>query len=183
MYKPIYNKDAVKEFFEYLVMSYQKSLKKGKAKEKLSEHIEKVKELSTTKKSSKKNIEQEFKKLEKHLADVIALEKGMLGKKEEPQVAEELKERIKKLEQKLKEHNSVKKERQKKIEKLEERIKSKAGGETSIITQKSANIETIALRNKLYDLEEKYYDLKAKGIPESKLKIIKNKIEKLKQKL
>ena len=179
----IYNKDAVKEFFEYLVKSYQKSIKKGEAKEKLGEHIEKVKELSTSKKSSKKKIEQEFKKLEKHLADVIALEKGMLGKKEDPKIAEELKERINKLEQKLKEHNSMKKERQKKIKKLEQRIKSKAEGKTGIITEKAANIETIALRDRLYDLEEKYHDLKEKGIPESKLKLIKIKIEKLKQKL
>lgn len=180
----IYDKDSAKEFFRHLTNAYQKYEETGKAKEKLDTHIEKVKELSLNKKTPNKKITQEFKKLEKMILDVIALEKGILARGDEKDISQEVKDRIIELEQKFEKYTKMIEGRQQKVKELEQKIKTKITEKKPVGTiDHATNVKTIELRNKLYDLEEKYDSLKAKGIPKSKLKIIEDKIKKLKEKI
>lgn len=184
MDQQIYDKDSAKEFFRHLTNAYQKYEETGKAKERLDTHIEKVKELSLNKKTPKKKIMQEFKKLEKLILEVIALERGILARGDERDISQEVKDRIIELEQKFEKYTKMIEGRQQKVKELEQKIKTKITEKKPVGTRDHAtNVKTIELRNKLYDLEEKYDSLKAKGIPKSKLKIIEDKIKKLKEKI
>lgn len=179
-----YDSKKVREFFEHIVKAYKKYEEKGKAKEKLDKHIEKIKILSLDKKSSKKRIEEEFKQLEQQIADVVALEKGIITRKDYKEVGKEVKSRILSLEKKLEKYTRLIEGRRDKIRKLEKKIKERAK-ELPVIPIKRPKLRlnedsTIKLRNQLYDLEEKYHDLKIQGYSEKELKKIKDKIKKLK---
>lgn len=184
MDQQIYDKDSAKEFFRHLTNAYQKYEKTGEAKEKLDTHIKKVKELSLNKKTPKKKIMQEFKKLEKLILEVIALERGILARGDERNINQEVKDRIMELEQKFEKYTKMIEGRQQKVKELEQKIKTRTIDKKTVVPKdEESNVRTIELRNKLYDLEEKYDSLKAKGIPKSKLKIIEDKIKKLKEKI
>jgi chromosome segregation ATPase len=182
-----YDNEKAREFFKHIVKAYDRYEEKNKAKEKLGKHIEKIKILSLDKKTSKKRIEDEFKQLEQQIADVVALEKGIITRKDYKEVSKEVKTRILALERKLERYTQLIEGRREKIRKLEKKIKEKAT-ELPIIPIKRPKLSlnedlTIKLRNQLYDLEEKYHDLKVDGYPEKDLKKIKDKIKKLKQKI
>ena len=193
MDEQIYDKGKAKHFFNHLVKSYQKFEEKEKAHEQLGKQIEKIKELSYSQ-PSKRSVEGAFKRLERLMEEVISLEKDILNKGDQKNISEEVKERIQELEEKLDKYTSLIEGRKKKVKALEEKIKKKLDSEKlkesqikemhEQITQKKEKItsdKTIALRNKLYDLEERYYELKTQGVPESRLKLIKEKIKKLKE--
>ena len=174
----IYNEDITKDFLRHLAKAYSKHQKNKNTKKNLDKHINKVKDLFLDKKTSKKKITQEFQKLEKQIENVIALEKGILAKHEEQNINKEVKQRIKELEKKFNKYTALIEGRQEKIKRLEKKITKKTSEKPKITdTQKTE------LRNLLYDLEEKYDDLKAKGVPQKKLKTIKDKIKKLKAKV
>ncbi len=167
-----YEKDKTKEFFRHLGKAYIKYEEKEKAIEKLDEHIEKAKFLSLGKKTPKKKVESEFKKLERQILEVIALERNMLTKSDRRKMSEDFKDRIAELEKKFEKYTDLVLERQKKLKKIEDKIDKRTGDDRKIW-----------LRDKLFDLEEKYHDLKEKGAPASKLKIIEGRIKKLKDKI
>jgi len=179
-----YDSDKAREFFGYLVKSYKKNIEKNQAKEKLNKHIETIKILSLDKKTSKKRINEEFEKLEQQIADVVMLEKGIISRKDYKEVGKEVKSRILSLEKKLEKYTDLIEGRREKIKKLEKKIKERVK-EVPVKKEKRPKLKinedaTIKLRNQLYDMEEKYHDLKVDGYSETQLKKIKDKIKKLK---
>jgi hypothetical protein len=186
----IYDSGRVKNFFEHLALAYKKYEKKGFAKEKLNQHLEKVKNLALDKKASKRKIESNFKLLEQQIQNAISIEKEMLSKGDNKLLNKELKSRISSLEDKLDKYTKLIQGRKQRIKKLEIKIKKaarnypkKAKSKTlrAIIIENKA--DDAGLRNKLLELEERYYDLKLEGFSEQQLKHIKEKIKKLKGKV
>ncbi|TKJ17741.1 hypothetical protein CEE44_04375 [Candidatus Woesearchaeota archaeon B3_Woes] len=184
MDQQIYNKDISKEFFKSLANAYHKYEKTDKAKERLNKHVEKVKELSLNKKTPKKKITQEFKRLEKLILEVISLERGILARGDEKDISQEVKDRIIELEEKFEKYTKMIEGRQQKVKELEKKIKTKMKEDKAKgIVDPVTNTKNIELKNILYDLEEKYEKLKSRGIPKSKLKVIEDKINRLKEKI
>ena len=184
MDQQIYNKDSSKEFFRSLTKAYQKYEKTDKAKVRLDKHVEKVKELSLNKKTPEKKITQEFKKLEKLILEVINLERGILARGDQKDISQEVKDRIIELEGKFEKYTMMIEGRQQKVKDLERKIKTKMKEDKEKgIVDPVTNTKNIELKNILYDLEEKYEKLKLSGIPTSKLKVIEDKIKKIKEKL
>ncbi len=183
-----FDKSASKEFFKHLVIAYNKKQRLEKSKERLNQYIEKAKKVSADRTASKKKVEQEFKKLEKQIKEVIELEQGIL-KKSHGKESKEIKSRIEVLEKKIDKYTNLIESRRDRIKKLEDKIKHKVPEEGKIRLEtpiaprikKVTDSKTLELRNKLFDLQEKYYELKTQGIPKSKLKIIEQKIKKLKE--
>ena len=215
-----------REFFKHLVKAYKKHEKKEKAKKRLDSHLEKVKELSSNKKFSKKKIELEFKMLEKRISEVIELEKGIINRGEEKNLNKEVKKRLNQLEKNFDNYTEKIEGREKKVKELEKKIKDKITIEkepakendkrsrsdevlerpiaikeplikdtkkdkgksekkkkTKEINYKKEKDKAIELKHKLFDLEEAHYNLKSEGVPKHKLKKIKTKIKKLKEKI
>jgi small-conductance mechanosensitive channel len=188
----VYDNNKVKDFFEKLVLASQKIQKKDFAKQKLSTHFEKVKQLALDKNASKKRIESNFKILEQHINDALNLEQEMLAKGDNKLLNKELKQRIRSLEEKFDKYTKLIQGRKQKIKDLELKIKRTTKRYEKHPYSKPKNLKAIiidntkdnyALKNKLFALEEKYYDLKVNGVPESQLKPIKEKINSLKAKL
>lgn len=174
-----YDKDKVQEFFWYLTKAYKKYQEKEKARGRLTQHIEKIKELSS-KKISKQRAKEEFKKLEKLLVEVIMLEKSIISKGENLTYTDSIKYRIKELDKKLDRYLEVIASRRVRMKKLDEKIKKSDSSRMVIIDKKPRKS---GLRSRLLDLEEKYYELKLDKAPKDKLIIIENKIKKLKEKI
>jgi hypothetical protein len=178
----LYDNDKAVVFLKHLAKSYIKSEKSGKSKKKLEDHFIKVKEVSLGKKSSKKKIELEFKRLDKLIKETVSLEKSSLSKNS-TDVNTEIKKKIDELEHKFEKYISLIENRKEKIKKLEKKVKSKAKEEEKSLKITSDANEKHKLKNILFDLEQKYYDLKEKGLSQSKLKLIEFRIKKIKLKL
>jgi small-conductance mechanosensitive channel len=188
----VYDISKVKDFLEKLALAYNKHQKKGYAKQKLDTHFEKVKNLALEKNASKRRIESNFKILEQHINDVLKLEKEMLSKGDNKVMTKELKQRIGSLEEKFDKYTKLIQGRKKHIKDLERKIKRTTKIYERYPHAKKRNLSAIiidetkdnsSLKNKLYALEEKYYELKINGTPESQLKNIKEKIDKIKSRL
>lgn len=188
----VYDPAKVKDFFEHLILAYKKHERKGFAKQELDNHLEKVKKLAFDKKASKRKIEASFKQLESQIKNVISIEKEMLSKGDNKILNKELKGRIISLENKFDKYTDLIQGRRQRIKSLEKKIKQTTRRYERSGTKKSKTLRAIIienkpynsdLKNKLYDLEEKYYDLKIKGYPQESLKAIKDKINKIKQRL
>ncbi len=172
MDKQTYDEYTTKEFFKHLTKAYNKYEERDKAKEKLDSHIEKVKLLSLDKKTPQKKVSQEFKKLEKQILDIIYLERNMLIRGEHKNISEEVRERINQLEKRFDKYTDLVLERQKRVKEIEEKIKKRIG-----------DSKKISLKNKLYDLEERYDELKEKGAAKSKLKLLEKRIKRSREKV
>jgi hypothetical protein len=188
----VFDNSKVKDFLEKLAWAYQKHQKKDFAKQKLSSHFEKVKGMALDKKASKKRIESNFRLLEQHINDVLKIEKEMLAKGDNRLLNKEIKQRISSLESKFDKYTRLIQGRKQKIKALEKKIKTTTKRYERFPKKQRRNLRAIIidetkdksdLKNKLYSLEEKYYELKLNGVPASHLKDIKEKINTLKQKI
>jgi|TARA_B100002003_G_scaffold250704_1_gene291103 hypothetical protein len=198
-----------KGFIRFLAQAYEKHDFREKERSKLNKHIEKVKNLSSNKKVSKKQIENEFKKLEKKLENVLLLEKGVPSRPINQDVSKEIRQRVKDIEKKVEAYILLMEERKQKVRLLERRVREKSLTEEEKRKNREKQIKDVhsqirrkqkedtekvqtekvqtevkrELRHKLYDLQERYYELKLQGIPKSKLNLIETKIKKLKEKV
>jgi len=152
------------QFFVRVVQAYQRQEQRKVERKKLAAHLEKV---------------PSSKKLEGQIEKVIALERGK-------DISGEVQHHIKRLEKKFDTYTNAVHERKAKIKEIEEKVKKKVPAEeirqeaptmkaVPAETPKKAIVEdpTIALKNKLYDIEETYYELKKQGIPAAQLKKLK----------
>ena len=169
-------------FLKHLAKSYQKHKKKSQSKEELKQHLEKIKKNYASKKPSKRKISSDFKKLEKHISNVVELEKST--HKVKP-TRDDVKYRIEQLNSNMKKYVDIVNERKQKIKNLEKKIKQKAQKNKQIYPkyQLKKTADKIELRQRLYGLEDKYLQLKSRGFSEEKLEPIKEKIEELKEKI
>lgn len=169
-------------FLRHLAKSYKKHSDKKELKEQLQNQLSQIKKQYVAKKPSKKKINSDFKKLEKHIDKVINIEKSTHKVKPNK---DDVKYRVEQLNNNLTKYINLIQERKHKIKKLENKIKQKASKNKEIYPKEHLDEinERIILRHKLYDLEDKYAELKLKGTPESTLQLIKQKIENLKEKI
>jgi len=209
MGQAIISEDYNKGFLRFLAYAYEKHDFREKEKDKLTKHIEKVKQLSSNKKVSKTQIEKEFKNLEKKLENVLLLEKGVPSRPLDQDVSKEVRQRVKNIEKKVEAYILLMEERKQKVRLLERRIQQKSMTSEEKRKERAKQIKDVQsqirqkqkqekektqkeklehrtkqeLRHRLYDLQEQYYELKLQGIPKSKLNLIETKIKKLKEKI
>ena len=209
MDQKINSKDFNKGFLRFLSKAYEKHDFREKERDKLTKHIEKVKNLSSKKTTSKAEIEKEFKKLEQKLENVLLLEKGVPPRPINQDMSREIRQRVRDIEKKVEAYILLMEERKQKVRLLERRVKNKfltdeekkqererqirdvqlqiqrkqKQNQASIKKEKIEEEQKRELRHMLYDLQERYYELKLQGVPQSKLKTIDEKIKKLKEKV
>ncbi len=154
----------------YLGKSKKKIEERDFARRKLEIKLSQLKKISTE--SVKKHVEE----LERHIADTIRKEKGILT----AQISEEsehksIAEKIDLLEKKLGRYMDTRDARQKRIRELEQKIKSEAGTKREEVSDIAQQIRTL---EKIYNEAKKN-----KKFPKARLSAVQKKIETLKEKL
>ncbi|MEM4263895.1 MAG: hypothetical protein QW666_03305 [Candidatus Woesearchaeota archaeon] len=154
----------------YLGRSKKKLEEREFARRKLETKIKQLKKISTE--SVKKHVEE----LERHIADALRKEKGILtAQMNEENEHKSIAEKIELLEKKLGRYLETREARQRRIKELEAKIKAQTG-------TKREEISDIA--HQIRSLEKIYNEAKKnKKFPKARLSAVKRKIEILKEKL
>lgn len=154
------SKARIKHFLRHLYKAGSKIKERERSRDELKRHISKLKTVK-----EKPIFLAELKKLENRIFDVVEKEKSVLyNQQKDSAVITQLKDRIAYLENELKLHKEIK----------EEKISAE---------EEFAKQETAELRSLLRDLERNYHKIKDKEKNKKKLKLVKARIEEVKNKI
>lgn len=182
------------DFFRHAVTAYHHLEQKQQSKEQLHKHISVLKQKYAKKQPSQRKLESDFKVLEKHVNKVIQLDHALHHHNKHQE--NDARQRVDQLQKTFSGYVKTVHERNQKIRRLEQKVKrpsktsseskrsSKSGKPESFNLQiHSDPHEIILLRNRLYNLQDRYFGLRYQGYSDEQLAPIKEAIDRIKEQI